>query len=1154
MEQRLRDQIALTEAIVRQVPNAVFTKDAQGRFTMVNRGWSEMSGVAAEDAIGKTVHEIYAPELAQRFAGEDAKLMAQGALAAPIEAVHQGPRPNQWRIVRKAVLCREDGTVLGVVASSTDISELKRIESELRDQFELTRALIEASPTAMYLKDTHARYVTMNDAWLAMVGVTREQAVGRNVLELFPEKESERYLAEDMRLLAQGSGSSEVESLRTGPDGKPQWLIVRKAVLHRADGTVAGLIGANTDITKLKRYEAELADRAKFISELVDALPVSIALRDTEYRFLMVNRTWEDYFGVSRVHALGKRFIELPGWKDNPELVEVAAQAEGIDREVIARGEAAPMRLERHRLGRSYLNTRQVFADTAGSVVGVLATGVDITERKAMEEALKRAEREAADRAKFIGELVDALPISVAMRDVEGRYVLVNRMWERYFGVQREQALGRRRRELPGWQADPARVQDADEIERVDREMLARGPDDIAETEEVSRLGRSYLMTRRVLADSAGTPLGVLSAGMDMTERRAMEQALAIEQRRLDLVVRAAKMGTLDWDGRTRTAYYSPRFLEILGYPPDFDTSRWSNAFEILIHPDDKERVYRAFREHILGTGPEGRAERHPTMEYRLRRADGSYVWVEAQGVAVRDASGFATRFIAAYTDITERRAQEEELRQSVRLREEVERMSRHDLKTPLNSVIAMARLLREAGRVAPEDAELLGTIERAGYRILNMVNLSLDLFRMETGTYQFHPQAVDVAEVARRVAADLESQAASKNIEVRVRANGVSAKTQEVFARGDELLCYSMFANLVKNAIEASPADSTVSISVTAKDGAVRAEVHNAGAVPEAMRKRFFRKYATTGKSAGLGLGTYSARLMARVQGGDLALETSEESGTTLVARLEPAGGDLPRARESRAQLSTQAETIEALPALNLLVVDDDEFNRLVLRRCLPAPPLSVAFAVNGRAALDAAATAWPDVVLLDLEMPVMDGYEAARRLREMERTRNLKRCRIVAISANDEGSIVQRALAAGCDHYVVKPAPRQLLWSLLAGSAPAEAAHPGVPAEASASDAVRVDAELRQAIPEFLRSRRGLLDDMPAALAASDRALFRRLAHRLAGSFALYGFKWAAAEARAIEADAPLGDPARLLERVAGLRAHLDGVTVEYSAPPPP
>src|SRR5207248_3063326 len=430
--------------------------------------------------------------------------------------------------------------------------------------------------------------------------------------------------------------------------------------------------------------------------------------------------------------------------------------------------------------------------------------------------------------------------------------------------------------------------------------------------------------------------------------------------------------------------------------------------------------------------------------EYRLLRADGSYVWVQASGVAERDDTDFVTRWIAAITDITERRAQEEALRESVRLREEVERMSRHDLKTPLTSVIAMSRLLREGGREAIEDAELLATIERAGYRILNMVNLSLDLFRMETGTYQFHPQAVDLADVARRVAADLEAQAASKNIDVRVRANGVSAATQELLARGDELLSYSMFANLVKNAIEASPPGSVVGISLRRENGSIVAEVHNPGEVPEAMRARFFQKYATTGKSAGLGLGTYSARLMARVQEGELSLETSPAQGTRLVARMKVAGPDLPRAVENRAAASERAATGGSLPAHKVLVVDDDEFNRLVLRRYLPAPPLRVAFAVNGRAALEAAEHDWPDVVLLDLEMPVMDGYETAHRLREMERAQGRKRSLIVAISSNDEERIIARARAAGCDQYVVKPAPRDVLWRILGASAGEVAAKP--------------------------------------------------------------------------------------------------------------
>src|SRR5260221_8816674 len=157
------------------------------------------------------------------------------------------------------------GTARGVLVASLDVTEKHEVEEtlahereRLRDQIEMTRAVIDESPSAMYLKDRQGRYVTVNDAWLTMVGVTRERAIGRNVLELFPEQESERYYAEDMRLLALGEGASEVESLRTGPDGKPQWVIVRKAVMRRADGEVVGLFGASTDITRLKQYESEL--------------------------------------------------------------------------------------------------------------------------------------------------------------------------------------------------------------------------------------------------------------------------------------------------------------------------------------------------------------------------------------------------------------------------------------------------------------------------------------------------------------------------------------------------------------------------------------------------------------------------------------------------------------------------------------------------------------------------------------------------------------------------------------------------------------------------------------------------------------------------------------------------------------------------------
>jgi CheY-like chemotaxis protein len=182
---------------------------------------------------------------------------------------------------------------------------------------------------------------------------------------------------------------------------------------------------------------------------------------------------------------------------------------------------------------------------------------------------------------------------------------------------------------------------------------------------------------------------------------------------------------------------------------------------------------------------------------------------------------------------------------------------------------------------------------------------------------------------------------------------------------------------------------------------------------------------------------------------------------------------------------------------------------------------------------------------------MPVMHGYECAQRLREIERTEGRKRLNIIAFSSNDDPTIIQRALEAGCDRYVVKPIPRHVLWQLLTGQSPQVVhAPPSTAVTARSTDPVLVDADLRRAIPDFLASRRKLLDDMPAALAAGDRALFKRLAHRVAGSCALYGFTWAAAQADALENDAATGDLQQLLARAKTLRAYFDSVKIDYAA----
>lgn len=229
---------------------------------------------------------------------------------------------------------------------------------------------------------------------------------------------------------------------------------------------------------------------------------------------------------------------------------------------------------------------------------------------------------------------------------------------------------------------------------------------------------------------------------------------------------------------------------------------------------------------------------------------------------------------------------QNEALREAARLREDVERMSRHDLKTPLTCVISAPSLMRVLGTVNSAQEEILSLIHRAGYKMLDMINRSLDLYKMEMGTYELTPKPVELLTVIRPILNETESMIRNRNITIQIEQNGSPVQpTQQFFIQGDEMLCYSMLANLIKNAIEACTDGGTIGILLNDPPPCIRIE--NDGAVPELIRDHFFEKYVTAGKPDGTGLGTYSARLMAQTQGGFIQLDTSIPGRTAITVHL---------------------------------------------------------------------------------------------------------------------------------------------------------------------------------------------------------------------------------------------------------------------------
>ena len=230
---------------------------------------------------------------------------------------------------------------------------------------------------------------------------------------------------------------------------------------------------------------------------------------------------------------------------------------------------------------------------------------------------------------------------------------------------------------------------------------------------------------------------------------------------------------------------------------------------------------------------------------------------------------------------------QNDELIEAAKLREDVDHIVRHDLKTPLNAVISFPQLLLIQENLTESGKRFVNLIAESGHRMLSMINLSLDLFKMERGVYHFMPAPVDILKVFTKIEMELGEIRKEKNLQIKIGVAGRPLIQEDTFIIfGEELLCYSMLANLIKNAIEASPEGESILIMVDKKESATIC-IHNKGAVPEEIRAKFFNKFTTSGKKIGTGLGAYSAKLIAENQGGQISMITSETEGTTITIQL---------------------------------------------------------------------------------------------------------------------------------------------------------------------------------------------------------------------------------------------------------------------------
>ena len=392
------------------------------------------------------------------------------------------------------------------------------------------------------------------------------------------------------------------------------------------------------------------------------------------------------------------------------------------------------------------------------------------------------------------------------------------------------------------------------------------------------------------------------------------------------------------------------RFRDLVTFNPDAQIVL-DDSGRILFCNPAAERILSLDARHALGSvfALDMRGEK----EFCLK-SPGRRTCVEIRHTEVSWEGNPATLF--SLRDITERKQMEQ-------IKDDVGRILQHDLVSPLNPIVSLPQLLMDDTNITADQRRILDMISRAGMRMLNMIRLSLNLYKMEQGSFEFTPEPVDLVGTFRDIMADLSERTRARKVLVRIVLNNRPILPRETFwAMAEPNLCYSMFSNLVLNAIEASPQGGVVTIDL-AHNGRARAAIHNEGVVPSEIRDTFFEKYITRGKTHGTGLGTYSARLIAMTLGGDIGMETSEEAGTILTVEL-PVTDDMRRsAVDRRPETADDAEPLllgpqnaRLDPEIRKLMADLHRelalnsyqavpLARDLLRRCEPDTPAHGAF-----------------------------------------------------------------------------------------------------------------------------------------------------------------------------------------------------------------
>jgi PAS domain S-box-containing protein len=676
-----------------------------------------------------------------------------------------------------------------------------------------------------------------------------------------------------------------------------------------------------------------------------------------------------------------------------------------------------------------------------GALLFTSAAGVWLVHRF-WQQRLAAAEAQLESESMY-RRYVDTAPEGIFVADAAGHYVEVNPAACALVGYTREELLTMSVTDLAPPNA--ATVYDG-----LYQDMKAEKLDDL-EFNLRRKDGRLIEVSLRTVVLPDGKVMGLCS---DISERKAAEAELERYRNRLEELVsqRTAELNAanavlqdtqfamdsvgigIHWvDPESgQLVYVNRHAAEMLGYRvdemqglrvPDIDPSR-SQDFAQIIEAIRQQGFIR--------------------FETALQTCDGRLLPVEATAYFHQGGPDSAARVIAFFTDITQRKEAELSLRNAKDAAEAANvaksaflaNMS-HEIRTPMNAIIGMTHLLRRSSLTAAQ-LDRLATIEAAGKHLLEIINSILDLSKIEAGKFVLEESAVDPAAIVRDVAAMLREKAEQKKLELRL-----DLPVQSMRLTGDSTRVQQALLNYATNALKFTESGHIALRSriyeETDDDALVRFEVEDTGiGIAADAMPRLFSSFeqadnTTTRKYGGTGLGLAISRQLAQLMGGQAGAESQPGRGSRFwfTVRLKKAGAGVGPSQPTGSAAEIQSRLLREFRGRRLLLAEDEPVNREISLMLLEDVGMTVDTADDGEVAVNLASSKHYDLILMDMQMPRVDGLEATRRIRLLPGDN--ARCPIVAMTANAFNEDRQLCMDAGMNDFLSKPVDPNRLYSTL-------------------------------------------------------------------------------------------------------------------------